>query len=113
MATLVSPSTTILVEERYVPQIAWHERNLVRKFLYHGFVLAATLIMIYPLLWLFGSSFKAPDEIFTNISAVIPKQIYAQNYTNGWAGFGGITFTTFYRNSFFYAAVGTILNVSM
>ncbi len=33
------------------------------------------------------------------------------NYVNGWKGFGGISFTTFYANSFFYAGVATLLTV--
>ena len=42
-------------------------------------------------------------------SAIEP---YPQNYPNGWAGFGGISFATFYRNSLFYATLGTLLSVS-
>lgn len=71
-----------------------------------------TLLMIYPILWLFGGSLKGPDEIWTNQAAIIPNDIELQNYTNGWRGFGGISFTTFYKNSFIYAGVGPLLTVS-
>jgi len=68
-------------------------------------------VMLYPILWLFASSFKSRAEIWTNISALIPQEFTLVNYVNGWKGFGGITFTTFYINSFFYAGVATLLTV--
>lgn len=95
-----------------IPAIAWHRRIIARTFLYHLLVGAATLVMLYPILWLVGSSFKAPDEIWVNQTAIIPTEPYPQNYPNGWAGFGGISFENFYRNSLFYAVVGTALAVS-
>jgi multiple sugar transport system permease protein len=83
----------------------------MRSVIYHVFVATAAILMIYPILWLIGSSFKGPDEIWTNQVAVIPNLFYPQNYTNGWAGFGDITFTTFYKNSLLYAISGTLINV--
>ena len=94
------------------PATPWHKHRLARMLIYHVLVGIFALIMLYPILWLVGSSFKPPDEIWTNQTAIIPKEFYPQNYPNGWAGFGGISFTTFYRNSLFYATLGTILSVS-
>ena len=90
----------------------WYQRKLVHSLIYHAFVGLATLAMLYPLLWLFGSSLKGPDEIWTNQTALIPDKIHFENYTNGWDGFGDISFATFYKNSFLYAGVGTLLTVS-
>lgn len=115
MATIEQQSTAqsqIQSPQISVPQVAWYKRKIVQSFVYHFFVGIAAILMLYPIFWLFGSSFKAPDEIWTNQTALIPNQFYPDNYVNGWAGFGGISFTTFYRNSFFYAIVGTLLNVS-
>ncbi len=92
--------------------LAWHQRRLFQSLVYHGFVLLVGFIMIYPILWLFGSSLKAPDEIWTNQTAIVPNQIYWENYPAGWSGFGGISFATFYKNSFIYAGIGTLLSVS-
>ena len=94
------------------PAVRWYQHKAARTIFYHGLVGIAALIMLYPIMWLVGSSFKPPDEIWTNQTAIIPNEFYPQNYPNGWAGFGGISFTTFYRNSLFYATLGTILNVS-
>ncbi len=95
-----------------IPQTSWHKRKYSRSIIYHVFVGIAALFMIYPILWLIGSSFKGPDEIWVNQVALIPKVFFPENYAHGWAGFGGITFTTFYKNSFLYAILGTLINVT-
>ena len=86
-------------------------RAALHTLIYHVGVFAVGLFMLYPLLWLFASSFKGEDEIWTNVSSLIPHDFTFKNYINGWAGFGGISFTTFYRNSFIYAGVGTLIAV--
>ena len=68
--------------------------------------------MIYPILWMFASSFKGPSEIWTRLSSLIPKVPTSENYVNGWAGFGGITFAVFFKNSLFFATVATIGTVA-
>lgn len=87
------------------------QRKALRTLVYHVGVTAVGFVMLYPLLWLVASSFKGPDEIWTNVSSLIPQEFTVANYVNGWAGFGGITFTTFYGNSFIYAGVGTLITV--
>ncbi len=87
------------------------QRNTLRVAVYHVSVFVVAVIMLYPLLWLLSSSFKGADEIWTNVSSLIPKDFTLQNYVNGWAGFGGITFATFYKNSFIYAGLGTLITV--
>jgi len=64
--------------------------------------------MIYPVLWLIGSSFKEHAEIFANIGSVIPNKFTIENYIEGWKGFGNVSFATFFRNSFIIAGIGTI-----
>jgi multiple sugar transport system permease protein len=93
---------------------SWQRRfskKIGRALIYYGGVTLLGFIMIYPILWLFASSLKGPSEIWTNVSSLIPRNITIENYTNGWAGFGGITFTTFFKNSFIYAIVATIGSV--
>lgn len=91
-----------------------HRRN--RKIFgavsYHTFVIAVGLLMLYPVFWLFASSVKPADEIWTNVNSLVPSEIYLQNYTNGWKGFGGYSFAVFYKNSFIYAGLGTIIVVA-
>ena len=86
-------------------------RKRVRNIVYYIGVTILAFIMVYPILWLFASSLKPSAEIWTTVSSLIPQHITWDNYTNGWRGFGGISFTTFYMNSFIYAIVGTIGSV--
>ncbi|MBP1966176.1 multiple sugar transport system permease protein [Paenibacillus aceris] len=71
--------------------------------------------MIYPLLWMFISSFKENTEIFTNTS-LIPSKITFENYKQGWAGLSGVTFGQFFLNTFFLVAmciIGNLISCSM
>ena len=79
--------------------------------LYHVGVGLFGLLMLYPVFWLFASSFKGPSDIWTNVSSLIPPVWHPENYLQGWRGFGGITFATFYKNSFIYAGFGTLISV--
>jgi multiple sugar transport system permease protein len=81
--------------------------------IYHLVVGLVGLVMLYPILWMFSSSLKARDEVWTTVDDLIPSKLHWENYENGWAGFGDFSFTTFYKNSLIYAVVGTVLHVSM
>jgi multiple sugar transport system permease protein len=99
---MIAPTT--LVRNRLASN-AW------RGVVYHGFVLVFGFAMLYPLMWMVASSFKPGDEIFTNVTSLIPRRFTLDNYVQGWAGFGGIPFVQFFRNSLLYSVVGTILVV--
>ena len=87
------------------------QRQILGTIMYHLIVGGLGFVMIYPILWLFASSFKGPSEVWVNMTGLIPNHPTLENYTKGWAGFGSITFATFYKNSFIYAGVGTIAAV--
>lgn len=74
-------------------------------------IILGGLIMIYPLVWMVMSSFKENNEIFSKAGSLIPGEFQFKNYANGWRGFAKISFATFFRNSFFIAAVGTVGSV--
>ena len=64
-----------------------------RTVVYHTLVIAFAFVMLYPLLWMLASSFKPADQIFTgNVLSLIPSRPILDNYVQGWAGFGGISF---------------------
>ena len=97
-------------------QLSIHQQEAKRReirgsILYHFVVASIALAMLYPVIWLVASSFKAPDEVWTKVNWLIPEHLLWSNYADGWRGFGGITFTTFYKNSFIIAGVGTVLTV--
>lgn len=86
-------------------------RKLTRSFVYHVGIIIVGAIMLYPVIWLVASSLKGADEIWTNVTSLIPTTLRFENYAEGWKGFGGITFATFYKNSFIHAGFGTLFTV--
>src|SRR5436305_12760480 len=85
--------------------------ELVRTIVYHVGVWVLGFLMLYPLLWVAASSFKPADQIFTSVTSLFPRTFTLDNYVQGWAGFGGIGFITFFKNSLIYAGFGTLLTV--
>jgi len=71
-------------------------------------VLSLGFLSFYPVLWLIASSLKPSDEIFQKAYSLIPSSIHFENYLQGWRGFGGVTFGTFFKNSLFIASLSTI-----
>ena len=78
---------------------------------FHVFVCGIGLIMIYPLIWMIFSSFKESSLVLTTVGQLIPKEWHLDNYKNGWAGFGGVTFTTFFKNSLIVTCITVAGNV--
>ena len=70
----------------------------------------AAFAMLYPLLWMIGSSFK-PDNLIFSEPGLIPSTWDFSNYTSGWNALR-VSFTTFYANSFLIAALAVIGNLS-
>ena len=93
------------------PVRSMNPKRVLGSVLFHLLVAGIGLVMIYPILWLAASSFKAETEIWRTVSSLIPQQPTIEHYINGWQGFGTITFTTFYKNSLIYAGIGTLAAV--
>ena len=72
-------------------------KNKVKKGIYHILVFGFGLVMLYPLFWMFMSSFKESSTIFTTAGQIIPEKFMITNYINGWKGFAGISFGTFFQ----------------
>ena len=83
-------------------------KKLVWKIVYHILVTAFGLVMIYPLVWMIMSSFKETSTIFNTAGQLIPEKFVIENYINGWKGFAGVGFGTFFKNSIFISVVATI-----
>src|SRR5574343_783982 len=63
-------------------------------------MLAATaIVMLYPLLWLVGASFKSNSEIFTS-AGFWPSRFSLDAYEKGWKTSTEYTFATYFLNSF-------------
>ena len=75
----------------------------------HGALIIASLGMLYPLLWMFASSFKPESVIFTDMS-IIPPNLNPVSYFEGWRALQ-VPFGTFYLNSIVIALLVVIGNV--
>ncbi|HET7723206.1 MAG TPA: carbohydrate ABC transporter permease [Propionibacteriaceae bacterium] len=58
--------------------------NPVTSAIKHILLIAASLLMIYPLLWMLVSSFRPTDEIFRD-TGLLPTNITLENYRYGWS----------------------------
>lgn len=89
--------------------------NITKKKLstlfYHFFVCAFGFVMIYPVLWMITGSLKNNTEILNGALSLIPPNWRWENFANGWRGFAGISFGTFFKNSFFVACISTAATV--
>ena len=89
--------------------IAMKRANPWRSIIRHGLLIAAAFCMLYPLLWMVGSSFKPESLIFSQPGA-LPTTFDASNYIDGWTALR-VSFTTFYMNSFIVAGLAVVGNL--
>ncbi|MCK4473201.1 MAG: carbohydrate ABC transporter permease [Anaerolineae bacterium] len=78
---------------------------ILKSLLIHTVLLAGTVIVAMPFLWMVTSSFKDKTQIFIFPPQWIPQPFVWQNYVNAW---NAIPLGRFYLNSFFVAATVTI-----
>jgi len=63
----------------------------------HTVLLLTLVVMIYPLVWLVGASFKPENQIFTTVSP-LPLTFTLANYFSGWTA-TGTSFSVYLANS--------------
>jgi multiple sugar transport system permease protein len=85
-------------------------RSLRTELIRHVLLTIASVVMLYPLLWMVRSSFK-PDELIFSRPAALPAALDLSNYVEGWNALS-VSFTTFYWNSFLIAALAVIGNLA-
>jgi multiple sugar transport system permease protein len=82
------------------PQVAARERGGRRplsSFVRHVVMILASLVMIYPLLWMLASSLRSESDIF-NTPGLWPLSFVWENYTDGWSALSS-TFGHYLLNS--------------
>lgn len=80
----------------------------------HAILAVAALCMIYPLLWMFMSSFKDSSVIFSK-PLQLPTSLNLDSFVKGWNELR-VSFTRFYLNSFFICGmvvIGNLLSCSL
>jgi multiple sugar transport system permease protein len=87
------------------------EQRRFRKLLIHALLCAALVIMLYPLLWMLGASFRPSARTFTAVGLWPGDDFTTENYTEGWRALGFVTFTNFFANSFLVAGLAIVGNL--
>jgi multiple sugar transport system permease protein len=95
---------TVVGERRLTPT----QRKLL-SVLTHTLLLAVSVFMLYPLLWMLAASFRPENEIFTSAS-IIPSEWSLDAYVRGWNGLR-TGFGTFFTNSFIVSILSVCGNV--
>jgi oligogalacturonide transport system permease protein len=72
---------------------------------------AVSLLMLYPLVWLVGATFKSNAEIFTQIG-FWPSSLDFGAYVRGWKTSTEYTFATYFLNSFLITIPRIIVTVA-
>lgn len=89
--------------------------RIIRSSVRHFVLIVASLVMIYPVLWMLSSAFKPTSEIFSS-PGLLSEHWTIRNFIVGWQGAGGVSFRTFFINSFtvsFSVVIGSIFIASI
>jgi multiple sugar transport system permease protein len=78
-----------------------------RKGVAHVVLILLLVVALYPIVYMFGTSLKSPQEILSNVN-VLPQHFTPGNYVEGWSGVPGITFGRFFVNSA-VVAIGVVV----
>lgn len=73
--------------------------RIIKKTLLYIFLSATALIMLYPLIWLFGASFKSNPEIFSSLW-FMPEKFDFNSYIKGWNTSGNYNMGHYFLNTF-------------
>jgi len=73
----------------------WRKR--LTSIVAHMLLIGASILMLYPLLWMLSASFRPENEIFAG-GSLIPSSVSLHGYISGWFGLSR-TFATFFANS--------------
>ncbi|MBB3108079.1 multiple sugar transport system permease protein [Paenibacillus phyllosphaerae] len=80
----------------------------------HLILIPFSLLMIYPVIWWIGASFKSQAEL--SLPTLWPETYMWENYTNGWSYSSQYTFAKFFANTLimeFWSVLGGVLTAAL
>lgn len=83
----------------------------MKKLLIYLILILLSVVMIYPMLWLIGASFKSNEEIFSSIW-FMPEKFSFTAYKNGWQTVTPYTMGHYFLNTFKIIIPKTVFAVS-
>lgn len=88
-----------------VPAATMRRRVKLGRFMLHAFLLSTSVLFVMPLLWALFTSFKQPQDIITQVPALLPTTWTLENY----AKLPRVApFVRFFLNSIVVSAVSTL-----
>jgi multiple sugar transport system permease protein len=72
-------------------------------------IVAVLAVVLYPLLWMLGTSFKSPTEVNSS-NSLLPGEFWPRNYPDGWKALPSVTFGRFFLNSTLIALATVVAN---
>ncbi len=106
----VTDATRTIVTGRRVERRPRSRRSIVNTVIWHAFSLALLVVLLYPVIWLLGSSFKPGTEILVNPTP-IPQNITLENFQIALQGVAGISLWQLLGNSLTISALTVLGNV--
>lgn len=85
-------------------------RSLLGSVAWHIFCLIVLVVLLYPIIWLVGSSFKSATEILTN-DGIIPEIFTPDHYTSLLSGIGNLSVWKMLQNSIVISSLTVVGNV--
>lgn len=97
-----------------IHQVGRTKQRIWTRTLTHAVIIIGAVLMLYPVLWLIGASFKPLNETFTNVG-LLPRTWTLSNYTGGWNALD-YSFDVFFGNSLIVclgAVLGNVISCSL
>jgi len=111
----MSAPTTLLFTAHDAEVAAAQQRRSERRaraqlLLRYTALAAVAVLMLYPIVWLVGASFKSNAEIFGD-AGFWPQHLDVSSYAKGWKTSTEFTFATYFLNSFLIAVPRIVVTV--
>ena len=106
---MTDPAVAAMDDDRSRDDTGLAKRKAWVSFILHTLLIAASIVMLYPLLWMLSASFRPEDEIFSSTS-LIPSSISIDAYIRGWSGLS-VDFGTFFWNSLIISVLSVVGNL--
>lgn len=85
-------------------------RNKINTCLRYAILISVGTVMVYPLIWMVGASFKTNSEIFSSIG-FIPMAPTTAGYVRGFKGYEGMNLLHFMGNTYKFVIPKVIVTV--
>ena len=87
----------------------YNSRKLWAMVATYGVLCIALCVILFPIFWMFSSSFKGQTELFARDMTLLPVHWSWENYVNVWSN---TPFPRYFWNSFYIAIITTLITVA-